>query len=78
MDPTVLDCTGQKGAGEGLLVTGDKVTLRDFALENPKDDGMKSKGAADIVHYRVRVRLRWKTSTTPGQARVTYEVRRCA
>lgn len=55
MDRTVLDFTGQKGAGEGLLVTGDRVTLRDFALENPKGDGVKSKGADDIVYYRVRV-----------------------
>lgn len=55
MDKTVLDFTGQQGAGEGLLVTSDKVTLRDFALENPKGDGVKSKGADDIVYHRVRV-----------------------
>ena len=29
MDATVLDFAGQKGAGEGLLVTSDEVTLRD-------------------------------------------------
>ncbi|MCT2558549.1 right-handed parallel beta-helix repeat-containing protein [Tsuneonella sp. YG55] len=55
MDVTVLDFSGQKGAGEGLLVTSDKVTLRDFAIENPKGDGIKSKGADDIVYHRVRV-----------------------
>ncbi len=55
MDATVLDFTGQQGAGEGLLVTGDKVTMRDFAIENPKGDGVKSKGADDIVYYRLRV-----------------------
>ncbi|BDI60582.1 parallel beta-helix domain-containing protein [Qipengyuania nanhaisediminis] len=55
MDGTVLDFTGQQGSGEGLLVTSDNVTLRDFALENPKGDGVKSKGADDIVYYRVRV-----------------------
>ena len=43
MDGTVLDFTGQQGSGEGLLVTSDNVTLRDFALENPKGDGIKSK-----------------------------------
>jgi parallel beta-helix repeat protein len=52
---TVLDFTGQQGAGEGLLVTSDRVTLRDFAIENPKGDGIKSKGADDIVYQRVRV-----------------------
>ena len=56
MDATVLDFTGQQGAGEGLLVTSDKVTLRDFAVENPKGDGIKSKGADEIVYYRIRVR----------------------
>ena len=55
MDATILDFTGQKGSGEGLLVTSDKVTLRDFAVENPKGDGIKSKGADDIVYHRVRV-----------------------
>ncbi len=55
MDGTVLDFTGQEGSGEGLLVTSDDVTLRDFALENPKGDGIKSKGADNIVYYRIRV-----------------------
>lgn len=55
MDATILDYTTQQGAGEGLLVTSDKVTLRDFAMENPKGDGVKSKGADDIVYHRVRV-----------------------
>lgn len=55
MDETVLDFTGQQGAGEGLLVTGDNVTLRDFAVENPKGDGVKSKGADAILYHRIRV-----------------------
>jgi len=55
MDGTVLDFTTQEGSGEGLLVTSDNVTLRDFALENPKGDGIKSKGADNIVYYRIRV-----------------------
>jgi parallel beta-helix repeat protein len=55
MDSTVLDFSGQLGAGEGLLVTGDDVTLRDFAVENTKGDGVKSKGADRIAYHRVRV-----------------------
>ena len=55
MQATVLDFSGQQGAGEGLLVTSDGVTLRDFAVENTKGDGIKSKGADNIVYYRVRV-----------------------
>ncbi|WP_338445302.1 parallel beta-helix domain-containing protein [Pelagerythrobacter marensis] len=55
MEASVLDFTGQQGSGEGLLVTSDGVTLRDFAIENPKGDGIKSKGADDIVYHAIRV-----------------------
>ena len=55
MDASVLDFSGQQGAGEGLLVTSDDVTLRDFAVENTHGDGIKSKGADNIVYYRIRV-----------------------
>ncbi len=52
---TILDFTGQLGAGEGLLVTSDDVVLRDFAVENTKGDGIKSKGADRIIYYQLRV-----------------------
>ncbi len=52
---TVLDFSGQQGAGEGLLVTSDDVILRDFAVENSKGDGIKSKGADRIVYHKLRV-----------------------
>lgn len=52
---SILDFTAQQGAGEGLLVTSDNVTLTDFALENPKGDGIKSKNANNIVYNRIRV-----------------------
>lgn len=55
MDATVLDFTGQDSAGEGLLVTARDVTLRDFAVENTRGDGIKSKAADNIVYYRIRV-----------------------
>jgi parallel beta-helix repeat protein len=55
MEASVLDFSAQKDAGEGLLVTSDGVTLRDFAVENPKGDGIKSKGADNIVYARIRV-----------------------
>ena len=55
MQASVLDFTNQSGAGEGLLVTSDDVTLRDFAIENAKGDGIKSKGADQIIYDRIRV-----------------------
>ena len=66
MDETVLDFTGQQGAGEGLLVTSDNVTLRDFAVENPKGDGVKSKGADMIVYNRIRVTWTGGPAATNG------------
>ena len=66
MDRTILDFTGQQGAGEGLLVTSDKVTLRDFAVENPKGDGIKSKGADGIVYSGIRVEWTGGPKATNG------------
>jgi parallel beta-helix repeat protein len=52
---TVLSFKGQKGAGEGLLVTSDDVVLKGFAVEDSKGDGIKSKGANRIVYHDLRV-----------------------
>ncbi|WP_052071692.1 parallel beta-helix domain-containing protein [Sphingopyxis sp. MWB1] len=54
-DGTILDFTGQQGAGEGLLVTSDDVYLTEFAVINSKGDGIKSKGADRIVYHKLRV-----------------------
>jgi parallel beta-helix repeat protein len=54
-DATVLSFKGQKGAGEGLLITSDKVTVRDFAVEDSRGDGIKAKGADEISFINVRV-----------------------
>lgn len=66
MDKTILDFTGQQGAGEGLLVTSDNVTLRDFAVENPKGDGIKSKGADNIIYSGIRVEWTGGPKATNG------------
>ncbi len=54
-DKTVLSFKGQLGSGEGLLVTSDDAVLRDFAVEDTKGDGIKSKGADRIVYKSIRV-----------------------
>ena len=63
---TILDFSTQQAAGEGLLVTSDNVTLRDFAVENPKGDGIKSKDADNIVYYRIRVTWTGGPAATNG------------
>jgi parallel beta-helix repeat protein len=63
---SILDFSGQLGAGEGLLVTSDDVVLRDFAVENSKGDGIKSKGADRIVYYQLRVEWTGGAKETNG------------
>jgi parallel beta-helix repeat protein len=54
-DRTVLSFTGQTGSGEGLLITSDRVVLEGFAVENPRGDGVKSKGSDQITFRNLRV-----------------------
>ena len=54
-DATVLSFKGQKGAGEGLLITSDKVTVRDLGVEDTRGDGIKAKGSDEISFVNVRV-----------------------
>jgi parallel beta-helix repeat protein len=54
-DATVLSFKGQKGAGEGLLVTSDRVTVRDLGVEDTRGDGVKSKGVDQISFVNLRV-----------------------
>lgn len=54
-DKTILDFSGQTGAGEGLLVTSDDVTLAGFGIRDTKGDGIKSKGADRIVYRDIAV-----------------------
>lgn len=63
---SVLDFSGQQGAGEGLLVTSDDVVLKDFAVENSKGDGIKSKGADRIVYHKLRVEWTGGPKATSG------------
>lgn len=52
---TVLSFKNQVGAGEGLLVTSDRVVLEDFAVEDSKGDGIKSKDSDQITFRNLRV-----------------------
>ena len=54
-EASVLDFSGQQGAGEGLLITSSKIVLEDFAVENTTGDGVKSKGSDEITFRRLRV-----------------------
>jgi parallel beta-helix repeat protein len=63
MDKTVLSFKTQAGAGEGLLVTADRVLLTDFAVEDSKGDGIKAKGV-DRISFR-GIRVEWTNGIQP-------------
>lgn len=54
MDKTVLSFTSQDMGGEGLYITGDGVTLEDFAIEDTSGNAMKSNGVKNLVLRRLR------------------------
>ncbi len=56
IDKTILSFKDQKGAGEGLLVTGaNDVTLTGFTMQDTKGDGIKSKDADNITYRELKV-----------------------
>jgi parallel beta-helix repeat protein len=63
---SILDFSGQLGSGEGFLITSDDVVLRDFAVENSKGDGIKSKDANRIVYFQLRVEWTGGPKATNG------------
>jgi parallel beta-helix repeat protein len=63
---SILSFKGQKGAGEGLLVTSDDVVLRGFAVEDSRGDGIKSKGVKRITFYDLRVEWTGGPKVTNG------------
>ena len=48
---TILNFSEQKTGAQGLLVTSNNITLKDFAVENAKGDAIKSKGSKNINDY---------------------------
>lgn len=65
-DKTVLSFKGQSGAGEGLLVTSNRVLLTGFAVEDTKGDGIKAKGVDRITFADLRVEWTGGPKVTNG------------
>jgi parallel beta-helix repeat protein len=63
---TILDFTGQKGEGEGLLITSDQVVVRDLGVENAAGNGVKSKGSDGIALVNLRVEWTGGPKATNG------------
>ena len=54
MDRTILSFRNQEAGAEGLLITGNNVTVEDLAIEDTKGNAVKSQKADNIVYRRVR------------------------
>lgn len=54
-DRTVLSFLGQRRGAEGLLVTSNGVTLRDFAVEDAKGDAIKARDCEGVTFHAMRV-----------------------
>lgn len=54
-DRTFLDFKGQKGGGDGLLITSDRVVVRDLAVQDTRGDGIKAKGVDQISYLNLLV-----------------------
>lgn len=53
-DKTILNFQNQVSSAQGLLVTSDRVLLKDFAIEDAKGDAVKSKGSDHISFINLR------------------------
>ena len=54
-DRTTLVFDRQAAGGDGLLITGDRTVVEDLGIENPKGNGIKSKGVDGITFRRLSV-----------------------
>jgi len=60
---TILSFAGQTGAGEGLLITSDNVTISDLTMRDTRGDGVKSKGS-DTITFR-NLTVEWTRGPHP-------------
>jgi parallel beta-helix repeat protein len=65
-EATILSFKGQKGSGEGLLITSNKAIIRDLGVEDARGDGIKAKGVDQISFVNVRVEWTGGPKATNG------------
>ena len=66
MDETILDFKNQMSGAQGLLVTSDMVTLKDFAILDAKGDALKVIGAKGINMINLRTEWTGGPKSTNG------------
>lgn len=65
-DNTILSFAHQQRGAEGLLVTSNHVTLRDFAVEDARGDAIKARDCQDITFHAVRAEWTHGSNTSNG------------
>ena len=65
-DKTILDFKGQMGAGEGLMITSNGVTVRDLTVVDAKGDAVKAKGVDQISFIDMKVDWSGPPKSTNG------------
>lgn len=63
-DRSILSFANQRRGAEGLLVTSDRVVLRDFAVENARGDAIKARDCRGITFRGVRAE--WTGGPNPN------------
>ena len=66
MGKTILDFKNQQSGAQGLLVTSDKVTLKDFAILDAKGDALKVIGAKGINMINLKTEWTGGPKSTNG------------
>ena len=66
MEETILDFKDQKSGAQGLLVTSDKVTLKDFSILDAKGDALKVIGSKGINLINLRTEWTGGPKSTNG------------
>jgi parallel beta-helix repeat protein len=66
LDETVLDFAGQTVGGNGMVITGDRVTVESLTAKNTPGDGIRATDVEDITFRDVAVRWDAAGSTDNG------------
>ena len=66
IDSTILDFKNQQSGAQGLLVTSDRVTLRDFSILDAKGDALKVIGAKGINMINLKTEWTGGPKSTNG------------
>ncbi len=66
IDETILDFKNQMSGAQGLLVTSDRVTLKDFAVTDAKGDAIKVIGAEGINMINLKTEWTGGPKSTNG------------